>query len=66
AEARRLVQRWAAAVARTAPDRPAVVVVAEPQLASDTGLRDAQVVATRNGGKAVWLVVGRTPRRGSP
>lgn len=62
ADARRLVQRWAAAVARTAPDRPAVVVVAEPQLADDTGLRDRRVLATRNGGKAVWLVAGRIPR----
>ncbi len=63
ADARRIVQRWAAAVARTAPDRPAVVVVAEPQLADDTGLRDRRVLATRNGGKAVWLVAGRTVGR---
>lgn len=62
-EARRLVQRWAAVVKRRVPGWRAAVVVAEPQLAADLGLLQSEVLATRSGGRAVWLVRGVVPGR---
>lgn len=59
ADARRLAERWAASVRRTAPGRRAAVVVAEPQVAASLGLAECELLKTRNGGRAVWLVRGR-------
>ncbi len=63
AEARRLVQRWAAVVKRRVPGWRAAVVVAEPQLVADLGLVHSEVLGTRSGGRAVWLVKGVVPGR---
>lgn len=63
AEARRLAQRWAAVVKRRVPGWRAAAVVAEPQLAAELGLLHSEVLATRSGGRAVWLVKGVVPGR---
>lgn len=63
AEARRLAQRWAAVVKRRVPGWRAAAVVAEPQLAAELGLLQSEVLATRSGGRAVWLVKGVVPGR---
>lgn len=59
AQARRLAQRWAACVRRSAPGAQAAVVIAEPQLADELGLSKSEVRKSRNGGQAVWLVRGQ-------
>lgn len=61
AEARRLAERWAAVARRVAAGAKALVVIGEPQLAGALGLVGSEVLATRNGGRAVWLAKGTVP-----
>lgn len=61
-EARRLVERLAAVIRRTAPGWQAALLVPEQGLANGLGLRDLRTAAWSVGGQRVWLATGRLPK----